>query len=574
MELQERILKIIDTCEEGSKSQFAAKTGLYNQIYNLLKPGYKPRKITIDRIISVYPNISAEWLMSDIGDMTAVGSNVGHKEEKTESPDQIQNPVHDSTSVQIPEPHERLLKIIDTCENGSKSQFAAKTGLRNQAYSLLKPGHKLGKINIDRIISAYPNISADWLTSGIGDMTTVGSTVESRGKTAGKFLLAELPDHLTARQVLSHVLKYSGVDSLSKLSIKLNVRLSDLNQVYNETKPMGTKLAQTIHKTFPEIPYQWIKTGENPSGKSQSSPQKQDIMKQDTDKPQIQSPVHDSTSDQTISLHERILKIIDACENGAKSRFAAKTGLHKQVYNLLKPGYKTKKINIDRIISAYPEISIDWLTSGTGDMTIVRPAVEHMGEKTDKFQFHDSTSVQARELQERILKIIDTCENGSKYRFAAKTGVRNQIYTLLKPGHKPGKVTIDRIISTYPNISAEWLTSGIGDMTTARPAVEHREEKTDKLPDQIQIQSPVHDSTSVQTQGLTSVQTQGLTSVQALESIDDKSYIQALELQIQTILKINEGLLSDYQKVIGINQRLNNAVIELTGKVIDFNSKI
>jgi hypothetical protein len=562
MELQERILKIINACENGSKSQFAAKTGLYNQIYNLLKPGYKPRKITIDRIISVYPNISAEWLMSDIGDMIAVRSDVGYKEEKTESPDQIQSPVHDSISVQLPESHERILKIIDTCENGSKSQFAAKTGLRNQAYSLLKPGYKLGKINIDRIISAYPNISAEWLTSGIGDMTTVSPTVEYKEKTASKFLLAELPDHLTARQVLSHVLKYSGADSLSKLSVKLNVRVSDLNQVDNETKPIGNKLARIIHKTFPEIPYQWIKTGKNPFGKSQSSPQKQDIMKQDTGKPQIQSPVHDSTPVKPLELQERILKIIDTCENGSKYRFAAKTGLRNQIYTLLKPGHKPSKINIDRIISAYPNISADWLTSGTGDMMTVRPAVEHKEEKTDKFQLHDSTPVQARELQERILKIIDTCENGSRYRFATKTGVRNQIYTLLKPGHKPGKVTIDRIISTYPNISAEWLTSGIGDMTTVRPAVEHKEEKTDKfllteLPDQIQS-LPVHDSTSVQ----------------PLESIDDKSYIQALELQIQTILKINEGLLSDYQKVIGINQRLNNAVIELTGKVIDFNSKI
>ncbi|MDR1119516.1 MAG: hypothetical protein LBM08_01190 [Dysgonamonadaceae bacterium] len=460
--LQERILKIVDTCENGSKFHFSAKTGMY-QIYRF-KPSYQPRKATINRIISVYPNISAEWLTSGVGDMMTVRPDVEHREEKTD-----QFPGHALTPVNPLELQERILKIVDICENGSKSQFATKTGMY-QIYSLFKPDYQPRKATIDHIISVYPNISAEWLTSGIGDMTTVRPDVEHREEKTDQLLLTELPD-------------------------------------------------------------------------------------------QIQSPVHDSTSVQTRELQERILKIIDICENGSKYRFAVKTGMQSHIYKLLKPGHSPGQATIDRVISAYPNISVEWLTSGVGDMMTVRPDVERREEKTDQFPVQDPSPAQTTELHERILKIIDTCENGSKFHFAAKTGIRNHIYRLLQPGYKPRKITIDHIISVYPKISVEWLTSGTGDMMTVRPDVERQEEKTDQfllteLSDQ--IQSPVHDSTLVQT----------------MKSIDNKSYIQELELQIQTILKINEGLLLDYQKAIEINLRLNNAVMELTEKVIGFNSKI
>jgi hypothetical protein len=515
--------------------------------------------------------------------------------------------------------NERILKIIDTYENGSKSQFAVKTGMHNQAYKLLRHGYKPLKNTIDRIIYAYPDISVEWLTSGIGDMITVRPAVERQEEKTDKFPLTELPGHLTAHQVLSRIMEYIGIDSLPKFSVKLNVSLKYLSQVYNGTQPMGSKLAQIIHKAFPEIPYQWIKTGDNLSGKPQSS-----SPVEDPGNPQIQSPVQDPTSDQTPELtddkaeirtlelqklKERILKIVDTCENGSKSRFAAKTGMRTQIYNLLEPGYQPRKATIDHIISGYPDISAEWLTSGIGDMTVVRPAAgnkekeisyprvetgENLSgksqsspqkEDTDNPQIQspvqDPASDQTRELQERILKVIDTCENGSKYHFSLKTRLQSQIYRLLKPGHKPDKVNIDRIISAYPNISAEWLTSGVGDMTAARPAAGNREEKT-SCPQVKTGENPsVKSQSSPQKQDAVNLQiqrpidhlekaVQDLTPVQKnLKSIDDKSYIQALESQIQTILKTNMGLLSDYQKAIEINQQLNNTVIELTEKLVD-----
>ncbi len=260
--------------------------------------------------------------------------------------------------------NERILKIIDTYEVGSKSRFAAKTGMQNQVYNVLRPGYNPGKITIDRIISAYPNISVKWLTSDIGEMT-IANTEEKTDKSP----IVELPDHLTAHQVISHILKYTGTDSLVKLSIKLNVKLSYLNQVYNGEKTMGGRLAQKIRKVYPELPYQWITTGKNPF-KSQGT---------------------------SIKINEVKPK------------------------DQVKPKDKVKQDNI-------------------------KPQIE------------------------------------------------------------------------------------------------------------TQVEDPAFDNT--------------------LEVIDNKSYIQEMELQVQTMLKINKDLLSDYQKAIKINQRLNNVVIELTEKVLSFNSKI
>lgn len=162
--------------------------------------------------------------------------------------------------------NERVLKIIDTFEGGSKSQFAKTTGLKSQAYNLLKPSYNPRKITIERLLSAYPQVSRQWLASDIGDMKTA-NTGSQKEEMTDKFSLMGLPDQLTSHQVLSHILKYSGIESLAKLSVKLNIKLSDLNQVYTGEKTMGGKLAQIIHKAFPEIPYHWIKTGENSSGK-------------------------------------------------------------------------------------------------------------------------------------------------------------------------------------------------------------------------------------------------------------------------------------------------------------------
>lgn len=163
--------------------------------------------------------------------------------------------------------NERVLKIIDSFETGSKSQFAKTTGLKGQVYNLLKPSYTPRKITIERLLSAYPQVSRQWLTSDIGDMiiTNTGSQEEEK---KDKFNLSEIPDQLTSHQVLSQILKYSGIESLAKFSVKLNIKLSELNQVYNGEKTMGGKLAQTIHKTFPELPYHWIKTGEKSSRKS------------------------------------------------------------------------------------------------------------------------------------------------------------------------------------------------------------------------------------------------------------------------------------------------------------------
>lgn len=133
--------------------------------------------------------------------------------------------------------NERVLKIIDTFESGSKLKFASKTGA--QVYNLLKPDYKPRKATFDRILKAYPQVSEEWLLSDIGDMVSENADVQNEVGGEKKIQLAELPDNATAHQVLSWIMKYSETYSTPKLSVKLNMKLNELNSVYNEKKPMS-----------------------------------------------------------------------------------------------------------------------------------------------------------------------------------------------------------------------------------------------------------------------------------------------------------------------------------------------
>ncbi|MDR1171671.1 MAG: hypothetical protein LBL24_04375 [Bacteroidales bacterium] len=300
--------------------------------------------------------------------------------------------------------NERVLKIIDTYEGGSKAQFAKKTGLKSQAYNLLKPLYKPRKITIDKVLSAYPQVSEQWLVSDIGEVP------QRKDEKTDKFDLAELPDRMTAHQVLAQIMKYTGSGSLVKLSVKLNIKPNDLNQVYNGTKPMGGKLARIIHKIFPEIPYNWIKTGENPY-KPQSSPiKKEKIEPQDKEVEQVN----------------------------------------------IKPQIQTSSPRKKRKVEPQDQV----------EQVSIQPQIQKSSPR-----------------KKRKMAPQDQVEQSN-----------------IKP----------------------------------------------------QIQTPVKESVSDKIQ----------------ESIDSKSYVQEVELRLQTILKIHEALLSDYQKLIEMNHRLTNTVVELSGKIL------
>ena len=66
---------------------------------------------------------------------------------------------------------------------------------------------------------------------------------------------------------------------------------------------------------------------------------------------------------------------------------------------------------------------------------------------------------------ERILKIIDTLEQGNKSSFDRKVVKSPQyIQKLVKDGHNPSSKVLTSILDSYPELSSKWLLSGTGNM--------------------------------------------------------------------------------------------------------------
>ena len=68
-------------------------------------------------------------------------------------------------------------------------------------------------------------------------------------------------------------------------------------------------------------------------------------------------------------------------------------------------------------------------------------------------------------INKRIEAIINTLEGGKRMSFAEKIGRKsNQVSNMLKDDASVGNIIIQDILKTYPNINANWLISGDGEM--------------------------------------------------------------------------------------------------------------
>ncbi|MDR0713988.1 MAG: hypothetical protein LBF89_07010 [Bacteroidales bacterium] len=75
--------------------------------------------------------------------------------------------------------NERIKKIINVFEAGSKKEFGKKVGISiAQVYNLINSKRVLKEKNLLRIIAAYPDLQETWLRSEEGSMLKDGSTPE------------------------------------------------------------------------------------------------------------------------------------------------------------------------------------------------------------------------------------------------------------------------------------------------------------------------------------------------------------------------------------------------------------
>ena len=72
---------------------------------------------------------------------------------------------------------DRIAKIIDRETDGNKSEFASACGWSPQYLNNILAGKSLGLKPIQTIINTYPEINAQWLLTGEGQMVTNEETI-------------------------------------------------------------------------------------------------------------------------------------------------------------------------------------------------------------------------------------------------------------------------------------------------------------------------------------------------------------------------------------------------------------
>lgn len=144
-------------------------------------------------------------------------------------------------------------------------------------------------------------------------------------------------------------------------------------------------------------------------------------------------------------LKERLKEFINY-KNLSNRAFLLSCGFSESYLNNISKGISNEAIK--KIKSVYPELSISWLTLGEGEMLTtesiigqqIKLLIEYLGMTIEEF-----------------------CQSISV--------PQPSVESLFKHGTKPSLKVLAAILSTYPDISAEWLMLGEGEMSKKQAPV-------------------------------------------------------------------------------------------------------
>lgn len=115
----------------------------------------------VAKILAAYPNLSADWLLSDVGEML-----------KTNSDEQVEHNTNETAGIRLAEYAEQ--------KNLSIKDFGIKCDIGyNNTASLLKGSLPLGMQVLHKIKKAFPYINTEWVLFGNGEMEINNSPINS-----------------------------------------------------------------------------------------------------------------------------------------------------------------------------------------------------------------------------------------------------------------------------------------------------------------------------------------------------------------------------------------------------------
>ena len=105
---------------------------------------------------------------------------------------------------------------------------------------------------------------------------------------------------------------------------------------------------------------------------------------------------------------ERVLKLIETKTYGNEKDFALQIGIKQQTINNYTKGKRTVSLDaIIAILTAYEDVSAEWLLRGKGEMLISDNLPKFHGEETDtELDVHAELSRKTAELEELKLQVL------------------------------------------------------------------------------------------------------------------------------------------------------------------------
>lgn len=166
------------------------------------------------------------------------------------------------------------------------------------------------------------------------------------------------------------------------------------------------------------------------------------------------------------TLQERISAVIDHYANGINTRFSELTGVGEASIRTYLKGTLPKADFFEKVAASCDGLSIDWLITGEGTML-----------KQDAYQLLDKDKIIEDLFVDRLIEFFDhEGLNDNQVTVAAglSVGLINKTRKT-RSGMTSGNIC--KILKAYPQLSADWLLTGQGNMIKSDSAISHQSEQ-------------------------------------------------------------------------------------------------
>ena len=124
---------------------------------------------------------------------------------------------------------------------------------------------------------------------------------------------------------------------------------------------------------------------------------------------------------------------------------------------------KPNPATLAKIVNRFPQVNYDWLLTGQGEMLKEIPVQECIVIEDEPLNINDMKETTT--INERIAQLVTALGYKSNRSFAIKIGIAQTSFNaIIKDGTEPKFSTLRGVLDADPNINAEWLMRGRGEM--------------------------------------------------------------------------------------------------------------